>query len=82
MRSDTWYKNAIVYCVAVDRFQDSDGDGLGDFPGLTGRLDYLAGLGVTCLWLLPFYPSLHDLRILQISADFSLVLTARIDNLP
>lgn len=57
MLSDNWYKNAIVYCVAVDRFQDSDGDGLGDFPGLTGRLDYLAGLGVTCLWLLPFQPS-------------------------
>jgi len=52
-----WYKNAIVYSLDVETFMDSDGDGVGDFPGLTGRLDHLAGLGVTCLWLLPFYPS-------------------------
>ncbi len=52
-----WYKNAIIYGVDVSTFQDSNGDGIGDFPGLTSRLEYLAGLGVNCLWLLPFYPS-------------------------
>lgn len=52
-----WYKNAIVYSLDVETFMDSDGDGVGDFPGLTQKLDYLAGLGITCLWLLPFYPS-------------------------
>jgi trehalose synthase len=55
--SDLWWKNAVVYCVDVEYFQDSDGDGVGDLPGLTERIDYLAGLGVTCLWLMPFYPS-------------------------
>jgi maltose alpha-D-glucosyltransferase / alpha-amylase len=54
---DQWYKNAIIYCLDVETFVDSDGDGIGDFKGLTHRLDYLAGLGVTCLWLMPFYPS-------------------------
>jgi maltose alpha-D-glucosyltransferase/alpha-amylase len=54
---DQWYKNAIIYCLDVETFADSDGDGVGDFKGLTHRLDYLAGLGVTCLWLMPFYPS-------------------------
>jgi maltose alpha-D-glucosyltransferase / alpha-amylase len=52
-----WYKDAIIYAVNVQTFQDSDGDGIGDFAGLTSRLDYLADLGVDCLWLLPFYPS-------------------------
>ncbi|MCX7596155.1 MAG: alpha-amylase family protein [Fischerella sp.] len=52
-----WYKNAIIYSLDVETFIDSDGDGVGDFPGLTKRIDHLAGLGVTCLWLLPFYPS-------------------------
>jgi maltose alpha-D-glucosyltransferase/alpha-amylase len=56
-QNDLWYKNAIVYAVDVKTFQDSDGDGVGDFAGLTSRLDYLADLGVDCLWLLPFYPS-------------------------
>ncbi|WP_092201519.1 alpha-amylase family protein [Blastococcus tunisiensis] len=55
--SDQWWKNAVVYCVDVSRFMDSNGDGVGDFRGLTQRLPYLSGLGVTCLWLLPFYPS-------------------------
>lgn len=55
--SDLWWKNAVVYCLDVETFLDSDGDGCGDLAGLTERLDYLAGLGVTCLWLMPFYPS-------------------------
>ena len=55
--SDLWWKNAILYCVDTQAFQDANGDGVGDFKGLTERLDYLAGLGVTCLWLMPFYPS-------------------------
>ena len=54
---DQWYENAIFYCLDVETYADSDGDGVGDFRGLTRRLDYLAGLGVTCLWLMPFYPS-------------------------
>ncbi len=55
--SDLWWKNAVFYCLDVETFQDSDGDGIGDFAGLTSRLDYLAALGVTCLWLMPFYPT-------------------------
>ena len=54
---DLWYKNAIIYNLDVRSYMDADGDGIGDFRGLTGRLDYLAGLGITCLWLMPFYPS-------------------------
>lgn len=54
---DLWYKNAIVYCLDVETFQDSNGDGIGDFRGLSDRLDYLSGLGVTCLWLMPFFPT-------------------------
>ena len=54
---DHWYKEAIIYCLDVDTFMDSNGDGIGDFKGLMRRLDYIAGLGATCLWLLPFYPS-------------------------
>jgi maltose alpha-D-glucosyltransferase / alpha-amylase len=52
-----WYKDAIIYEVHVRAFADSDGDGMGDFRGLTARLDYLQDLGVTAIWLLPFYPS-------------------------
>ena len=52
-----WYKDAIIYEVHVRAFQDSNGDGIGDFRGLTQRLDHLEQLGVTALWLLPFYPS-------------------------
>ncbi|MBW3607635.1 MAG: alpha-amylase family protein [Actinobacteria bacterium] len=55
--SDLWWKNAVVYCLDVATFFDSDGDGCGDFVGLTERVDYLRGLGVNCLWLMPFYPS-------------------------
>jgi maltose alpha-D-glucosyltransferase / alpha-amylase len=54
---DLWYKDAIIYSLDVETFQDSNGDGIGDFRGLGERLDYLASLGVTCLWLLPFYPT-------------------------
>lgn len=52
-----WYKDAIIYEVHVKTFYDSNGDGIGDFAGLTRKLDYLERLGVTCLWLLPFYTS-------------------------
>ncbi len=52
-----WYKDAIIYELHVRAFFDSDGDGSGDFRGLTQRLDYLQDLGVTAIWLLPFYPS-------------------------
>jgi trehalose synthase len=55
--SDLWWKNAIFYCVDVDSFFDSNGDGIGDLQGTTEKLDYLSALGVTCLWLQPFYPS-------------------------
>jgi maltose alpha-D-glucosyltransferase/alpha-amylase len=56
-KPDLWYKSAIIYEVHVRAFQDSNGDGTGDFRGLTTRLDYLRDLGVTALWILPFYPS-------------------------
>jgi len=52
-----WYKDAVFYEVFVRAFTDSNGDGIGDLPGLTNRLDYLQALGVDCLWLLPIYPS-------------------------
>jgi 1,4-alpha-glucan branching enzyme len=55
--SDLWYKDAIVYSLSVGTFMDSNGDGYGDFPGLMRRLDYLQGLGVTTIWLMPFAPS-------------------------
>ena len=54
---DLWYKNAVIYCVDVETFMDSNGDGIGDFQGLTHRLDHIEALGATCVWLLPFYPS-------------------------
>src|SRR5664279_989362 len=52
-----WYRDAIIYQVHIKAFADSDADGNGDFRGLIGKLDYLQQLGVTALWLLPFYPS-------------------------
>lgn len=55
--SDLWWKNAVIYCLDPETFFDDDGDGIGDFAGLTQRVDYLAALGVTCIWLMPFYPS-------------------------
>lgn len=54
---DLWWKSAVIYCVDVEAFLDSDGNGIGDLGGLADRLDYLAELGVTCLWLMPFFPS-------------------------
>ena len=57
MSDPLWFKSAVIYELHVKTFQDSDGDGLGDFRGLIERLDYFTELGVTALWLLPFYPS-------------------------
>jgi maltose alpha-D-glucosyltransferase/alpha-amylase len=55
--SPLWFREAVVYEIPVRAFSDSNGDGIGDFPGLLGKLDYLSDLGVTAIWLLPFYPS-------------------------
>ena len=52
-----WYKDAVIYQLHVRTFCDSNADGVGDFPGLTQRLDYLQDLGITAIWLLPFFPS-------------------------
>ena len=52
-----WFKNAIIYSLDVETFADGNGDGIGDFKGLMERLDYLEGLGITCLWLQPYFPS-------------------------
>jgi maltose alpha-D-glucosyltransferase / alpha-amylase len=57
MINDLWYKNAIVYCLSVGTYLDTNADGFGDFQGLQRRLDYLQGLGVTAIWLLPFQRS-------------------------
>ncbi|GJE33474.1 alpha-amylase family protein [Methylobacterium oxalidis] len=57
MITDLWYKNAVIYCLSVRTFMDADGDGIGDFAGLERRLDYLQGLGITAIWLMPFQPS-------------------------
>jgi maltose alpha-D-glucosyltransferase/alpha-amylase len=54
---DLWYKNAVIYCLDVEKYMDATGDGVGDFEGLCRRVPYLAGIGVNCVWLLPFYPS-------------------------
>jgi trehalose synthase len=55
--SDMWWKTAVVYCLDVETFMDWNDDGYGDFEGLAHRMDYLAELGITCLWLMPFYPT-------------------------
>lgn len=52
-----WYKDAVIYQIHVKAFHDSNGDGIGDFRGLTSKLDYLEDLGINAIWLLPFYPS-------------------------
>lgn len=54
---DLWWKTAVVYCLDLETFMDWNDDGVGDFEGLAHRIDYLAELGVTCLWLMPFYPT-------------------------
>ncbi|MHA6513684.1 alpha-amylase family protein [Tessaracoccus sp. Z1128] len=55
--SDLWWKSAVVYCLDIETYLDANGDGVGDLAGLSHRIDYLAQLGVNCLWLMPFYPS-------------------------
>jgi maltose alpha-D-glucosyltransferase/alpha-amylase len=57
MINDLWYKNAVIYCLSIATYLDTNGDGIGDFQGLMRRLDYLQGLGVTAIWLMPFQPS-------------------------
>jgi len=57
MIKDLWYKNAIVYCLSVGTYMDANSDGIGDFQGLMRRLDYLHGLGITAIWLMPFQTS-------------------------
>ncbi len=57
MINDLWYKNAIIYCLSVGTYMDANADGIGDFEGLMRRLDYLQGLGVTAIWLMPFQSS-------------------------
>ncbi len=54
---DVWWKSAVFYCADVETFQDSNGDGVGDLRGMTDRMEYLADLGITCLWLMPLYPT-------------------------
>src|SRR5215813_11751197 len=56
-RDPQWYKDAIIYELPVKSFYDANEDGIGDFKGVIQKLDYLQELGVTCLWLLPFFPS-------------------------
>jgi maltose alpha-D-glucosyltransferase/alpha-amylase len=57
MIKDLWYKNAVLYCLSVGTYMDTNGDGIGDFQGLMRRLDYLHGLGITAIWLMPFQKS-------------------------
>ncbi|WP_449061337.1 alpha-amylase family protein [Planomonospora algeriensis] len=54
---DLWWKNAVVYCLDVETYKDGNGDGIGDFRGLTQQIDHLDRLGVTCIWLMPFFPT-------------------------
>ena len=57
MNDPLWYKDAVLYELHVKAFFDGNDDGIGDFSGLTKKLDYLQWLGVDCIWLLPFFPS-------------------------
>ena len=63
--TEHWYDEAVIYCLDVETFADSDDDGVGDFRGLIGRLDYLYRLGVTCLWLNPIHPTPEPRRRLR-----------------
>ena len=54
---DLWHKDAVIYCLEVENFRDGNGDGIGDFRGLTDQLSYIAGLGFNTIWLLPFHPT-------------------------
>ena len=54
---ELWYQDAVIYQLHVKSFFDANGDGIGDFPGLISKLDYIADLGATAIWLLPFSPS-------------------------
>jgi alpha-glucosidase len=56
-RSRSWSRDAVIYQIYVRSFADSDGDGIGDLPGITARLDHIVDLGVDAIWLTPFYPS-------------------------
>jgi trehalose synthase len=55
--SDLWWKNAVIYCLDVETFRDSDGDGCGDVAGLVERIEHVAELGASCVWLMPLYPT-------------------------
>jgi maltose alpha-D-glucosyltransferase / alpha-amylase len=57
MIKDLWYKNAVIYCLSVGTYMDANGDGIGDFQGLMRRLDYLHGLGISAIWIMPFQRS-------------------------
>ena len=61
MIDDLWYKNSVFYCLSVGTYMDANGDGIGDFKGLLRRLDYLQGLGITTIWLMPFQPYGYDI---------------------
>jgi hypothetical protein len=76
MIKDLWYKNSVFYCLSVATYMDSNADGIGDFQGLMRRLDYLSGLGITAIWLMPFQKSprqgrrLRHLRLLRRQSGF------------
>ena len=63
VKDHLWYKDAIIYQLHVKSFFDSNKDGIGDFPGLVSKLDYIADLGATAIWLLPFYPSSGSMTV-------------------
>ncbi|MGI4731657.1 MAG: maltose alpha-D-glucosyltransferase [Janthinobacterium lividum] len=83
MSDPLWYKDAVIYQLHVKSFADANGDGIGDFAGLMSRLDYIADLGVTAIWLLPFYPSPrrddgYDIAEYEdVSADYGTMADAR-----
>jgi glycosidase len=55
--SDLWWKTAVIYCLDIETYADGNGDGCGDIRGLIQNIDHLDRLGVTCLWLMPFFPT-------------------------